>query len=240
MTPDLSLILNAHGGLDYWRSLERIDIEFSAGGFLFRSKAIPPLRHARMSLRVQTPEVTFQDYPRPGMTGRFLLGDRVEILDAGGRTVQFRERPREAFRHWRRFFHWDALDFAYFAGYAMWNYLTMPYLLTRPGVALRSAPWGEGGVMWQAEFPEALPTHCRRQFFYFTADGLLARHDYVAEVVGSWARAAHLSSEYRDFGGLRLPTRRRVHPLLGGDRPLPFPVLVAIDLHAAAPVTVSG
>ncbi|MEV2211290.1 hypothetical protein AB0H86_07400 [Streptomyces sp. NPDC050997] len=25
----------------------------------------------------------------------------------------------------------------YFAGYAMWNYLTAPYLLTRPGVVVR-------------------------------------------------------------------------------------------------------
>ena len=34
----------------------------------------------------------------------------------------------------RRNLRWDALDSTYFAGYAMWNYMTTPYLLTRQGV----------------------------------------------------------------------------------------------------------
>jgi hypothetical protein len=35
------------------------------------------------------------------------------------------------------------------------------------------------------------------------------------------------------FGGLRLPTRRRVYPAGPFTRPLPFPTLVAIDIHDA-------
>ena len=41
-------------------------------------------------------------------------------------------RPARAqFSHWRRSLYWDALDFAYFSGYAMWNYLSLPFLLRR-------------------------------------------------------------------------------------------------------------
>ena len=43
----------------------------------------------------------------------------------------------------------------------------------------------------EADFPPGLDTHSPAQVFYFDEGGLLRRHDYVAEVVGGWARAAH-------------------------------------------------
>ena len=58
----------------------------------------------------------------------------------------------------------------------------------------------------------------------------LRRHDYVAEVVGRWAHAAHFCDDHREAGGLLFPTRRRVHPIAPGGRILPGPVLVALDL----------
>jgi hypothetical protein len=70
---------------------------------------------------------------------------------------------------------------------------------------------------------------------YFDRTGLLHRHDYTAEVVGSWAGAIHLCDDYRQFGGLRMPTTRRVYPKGPFNRPLPFPTLVAIDVHDAQP-----
>ena len=62
-------------------------------------------------------------------------------------------------------------------------------------------------------------------------------HDYTAEVVGSWARAAHLSTDFRRFGGLRVSTVRRVYPRGPLGRPRPFPTLVAIDIHDVQPRT---
>jgi hypothetical protein len=48
-----------------------------------------------------------------------------------------------------------------------------------------------------------------------------------------------LRRQYRwdDLDGLRVPTRRRVLPLLLGDRPLPGPTLVAIEVHELRGVT---
>ena len=85
-------------------------------------------------------------------------------------------------------------------------------------------------------FPEDVPTHCRQQTFYFDESRFLRRLDYIAEVVGSWAHAAHFCEDYIDFGGIKAPTRRRVLPRLVGSRPLPVPLLVGIDLHALRPV----
>jgi hypothetical protein len=75
------------------------------------------------------------------------------------------------------------------------------------------------------------------QIFYFDENWLLRRLDYVAEVVGGWAHAAHLCENYQDFNGLMAPTRRRVRPILFGDHPLPGPILVALDIHNILPVS---
>jgi hypothetical protein len=64
------------------------------------------------------------------------------------------------------------------------------------------------------------------QRFWFADDGLLLRHDYVAEVVGGWARGAHFVGEYVEVDGLWVPRARWVHALLGG-WVTPIPVLRA-------------
>jgi hypothetical protein len=59
---------------------------------------------------------------------------------------------------------------------------------------------------------------------------LMRRHDYVAQPIGRWARAVHYCNDHREFAGLVFPTRRRVHPRGPGGRPLPYPILVALDI----------
>ncbi len=133
----------------------------------------------------------------------------------------------------RRNLHWDALDTAYFAGYAFWNYLTAPLLLARDDITVTEAePWQESGQQWrrlQATFAPAIDTHCRQQTFYVDNGGLIRRHDFVAEPVGSWAKAALYCDQHREFDGLTFPTRRRVLPRGPGGRVLSRPTLLALD-----------
>ena len=70
-----------------------------------------------------------------------------------------------------------------------------------------------------------------KQIFYFDRNCLLRRLDYTAEVVSRWAHAAHICENYQDFDGFKIPTTRRVLPLLIGNKPLSRPVIVAIDIH---------
>ncbi|MCW1958076.1 MAG: hypothetical protein KIH64_005930, partial [Mycobacterium sp.] len=98
-----------------------------------------------------------------------------------------------------------------------------------------STTGADGATRITAGFPPGLPTHSPTQEFHFDGSGRLVRHDYTAEVVGSWAKAAHMCSSYRQFGGLWLPTRRRVYPRGPFARTLPLPTLVAIDIHDARP-----
>ena len=235
MTSTLNRIFDAHGGLDYWRSLSSIDLEMSARGFLFRAKHVAPQRHVRLTISTRTPEVTLHDYPAAGLRAVLSGNQRVEILGDDGTVLQTRTTPRAEFTRPRRLLYWDELDFAYFCGYAMWNYTNLPFLLAEPGFTLESAPAAAGMTRLRVTFPPGLPTHSPTQEFLFDDSGRLSRHDYTAEVVGSWARAAHLCQDYRRFGGLWLPTRRRVYPAGPFNRPLPAPTLVAIDIHDAQP-----
>jgi hypothetical protein len=50
--------------------------------------------------------------------------DRIGIESLDGRIVAERDSPREAFDGHVLETPWDALDRAYFNGYAMWTYFT--------------------------------------------------------------------------------------------------------------------
>jgi len=229
--PTLTTILDAHGGLERWASISAIDIEMSARGSLFNAKRVPPQRRVHLTIDPRTAHTVLHDYPVPGQRAILAGADRVEIRDAGETVVGQRADPRAAFSPvpWRR---WDAIDFAYFSGYAMWNYLTLRFLLLHPGVRVEVAAGTAGGTRVDVHFPPAIPTHSPRQQLHFDAAGRLFRHDYTAEVVGGWARAVHLCSDYRRFGGLWFPTTRRVYPRGPFGRPLPAPTLVAVDIHS--------
>jgi hypothetical protein len=158
----------------------------------------------------------------------FFEPDRVWIEGDSGDLIEERRNPRDAFRRsLRRQFRWDDLDLLYFAGYAMWNYLTFPFLLRHDGVEVSEL----GERRLAIEFPDDFPAHSPRQTFYFDEDLMLRRHDYTARVFGPWARARHLSWDHREFGGLIFPTRRRVLP-----RGLPGPTLIWIAIEDVEPV----
>jgi len=233
----LNRILDAHGGVQYWQTLAAVQARISASGFLFRAKRVRPQRDAVITVDTNDPRVVMKDFPTPGCTTALLGIQRVETRDASGAVLRYRDNPRQAFGLGRRSLYWDELDFAYFSGYAMWCYLTLPFLLLRPGVTIDECEQAaDGSTRLSVGFPDNIPVHSPKQTLFFDPAGRLVRHDYTAEVVGGWAKAAHLCSDYRQFGGLWMPTRRRVYPRGPSGRPLPGPTLVAIDIHDARPV----
>jgi hypothetical protein len=231
----LDEVLAAHGGAERWGSVSAITARGRVGGLL--PKRFSGNKLANFTFRVQVAEqhTVLHDFPQAGRRAVFDRGD-VRIETQGGDQLDARADPRQAFfglSGIRRNVHWDPLDVAYFAGYASWNYLTSPVLLARDGVTVTEGePWRESGRQWrrlQATFPPELDTHCRRQTFHVDPDGLIRRHDFVAEPVGSWAKGALYCDRHRQFDGLVFPTRRRVLPLGPGGRVLPWPTLLALD-----------
>lgn len=223
----LDAVLAAHGGRERWDAVTAITAHGRFGGLL-RAR-FPGNGMAAVSVRVRTAEqhAVFDGFPAADRRAVFERGDvRIETRD--GERVASRAHARAAFTGvgaLRRTVRWDALDATYFAGYAWWNYLTTPLLLTRDAVVVR-----EGDARLDVRFPPSLHTHSQRQVFHLDAAGLIRRHDYVAEPVGRWAHAAHHCDEHRQFGGLVVPTRRRVVPRGPGGVALRGPVLVALDV----------
>ncbi|MDQ0899543.1 MULTISPECIES: hypothetical protein [unclassified Paenibacillus] len=121
----------------------------------------------------------------------------------------------------------------YFASYAMWFYLTHPFLYTYPGfVTEELAPWQENGETWRRlkiTFPDHIASHSREQISYFGEDGLLRRHDYTVNVMGG-ATGANYASDYREVNGSIVPTKRRVYPQQADGQKAQEPLLVTIDI----------
>jgi hypothetical protein len=237
----LDKVIEAHGGRRRWSEANEIRVHVRSGGLLPRMK-LKSRQYADYGLRVDTgtPRAILEPFPKPGLSGDF-GGEEVRILDSGAAVVATRERPREAFSGpsgIRRKAWWDDLDALYFAGYAMWNYLTTPFLLERPDLEVSEADGIEvDGERWRrldVTFPEGFHTHCREQSFYFDSAGMLRRHDYSPDVVATFANAAHLCERHREFDGLVFPTRRRVVPKGPRGRPLGGPTMVWLELDSIA------
>ena len=233
----LDEVIAAHGGAERWAAVRTIRGRVQSGGLLVRTR-MPGnrFRDSRIEAMAHEPVGSATPFPRDGRRGVFDRGV-VRIETADGEVLDSRDHPRECFFGWpglRRSFRWDALDAMYFAGYAWWNYLTAPFLLARDDVSVEEIePWREGAETWrrlEAHFPGTFDTHSEHQVFFYDADLRLRRHDYTAEVVGGWARAAHMCADHVEAGGLLFPTRRWVRPVGPGNRPLPLPTLVSLQL----------
>lgn len=228
----LQEVLTAHGGADRWNSVSTITATGHIEGLLPKRFSGNKLADFSFKIRTAEQQTAIHGFPGPGKRAVFDRGD-VRIESEDGTPLETRAGARAAFfglGGFRRNFHWDSLDVAYFAGYASWNYLTSPWLLARDGVELREGEaWRERGETWrrlESTFPTGFHTHCRHQTFYVDADGLIRRHDFLAEPVGRMATAALYCDQHREIDGLLFPTHRRVLPRGPGRRVLPHPILL--------------
>lgn len=218
--------IEVHGGQRLWQATKSIRLPFQSGtGALLTVKGFGRTFPAPRECEVLPRECTtiFHGYPDDLHRGRFANGSVVIEREDGGSAVAESTHHRRTFAGLAKYRRWTALDAMYFFGYALWHYHMLPFTLGDAHLvrvmARRGAPEGIDVV-----FPADVHTHCRRQQFYFAEDGRIIRHDYVAEVIGSWARGSHFWEDYQSVGGLLVARRRRVVARLGRHA-LPLPVL---------------
>jgi hypothetical protein len=220
--------LDVHGGVDAWSQVERIEARLSSWGLAFSSHMRPrDLLGLGVSMSPHDRRVEFRGYGGPDRIGVW-SARRVELRGEDGRLIVGRDDPRKNFSRVSRTAYWDRLDLLYFAGYAVWNYLSFPFVLIESGVVVEENGEADGGKVLTATFPPGFPTHSRQQRFRLDDDGLLLRHDYAAHVISRWATAANICLESATSGPFRFYTRRKVTPRIGA-HVLPGPVLVNIE-----------
>jgi hypothetical protein len=233
MSDLLNLAIDAHGGWDRWQRLSNVTARATIGGALWALKGHPGASDVRITAALHEQHVEYSPFKAPD-THSVYEPERTAIETDDGRVVDSRVNPRDSFAGHKLATPWDDLQVVYFRGYAMWTYLTTPFLFRLSGFETRELePWSEDGEEWRrlkVTFPPNVHSHSTEQVFYFDAKGLLRRHDYSVDIVGGTA-SAHYVTEHKTFGGIVFPTKRRVYTYGADNRPLLDRVLVSIDFH---------
>ena len=229
----LAKVIDAHGGMERWKKCERVDATIVSGGGFFPLKGVPQDSNPRrMTVWLHEERSSVSPYGAPDQRTMF-TPDRIVIEKLDGTLVAERYTPRDSFAGHQMNTPWDPLHRAYFNGYALWTYLTAPFLLAMDGIRVEETkPWQEGPETWRvlrAYFPGSIETHNLIQDFFFGEDLLLRRHDYSVNIAGGFA-AAQLTSNYVEANGIRLPSKRRAYTR-GPDRsPILEMLMVSIDI----------
>jgi hypothetical protein len=225
--------IDAHGGLDRWQQFEYVSARLRVGGVLWALKHQQGLiDDVRVRVALRREWASHSPFGGSHLRTSF-EPHRVAIEATDGTVVDERLDPRSSFAGHALDTPWDRLQLAYFAGYAMWTYLTTPFLFVLDGVSTEELPpSNEGGETFRrlkVTFPSEIATHGSVQVFHIGANGLVHRHDYDVDVLAC-SPAAHYVHDYQDASGILVPTSRRVLPRLPDGSALPGPLLVTIDL----------
>jgi hypothetical protein len=229
----LGAVLDAHGGHDKWRQFSRVQATIVTAGELWAIKRQPqdPLPR-RMTVALDHEWASLTPFGADDQKTAF-TPDRVAIEKLDGRVVSERRKPRESFDGHEFATPWDPLQRAYFNGYALWTYLTTPFLLTLEGVSVREiAPVEDDGQTWvglQAQFPPEIASHSSVQEFYFGNDYLLRRHDYRVEVAGGFPAVQYVYGLV-EADGIKLPSKRRAYRADAQGNAIRDQLMVSIDL----------
>ena len=140
--------------------------------------------------------------------------DKVWNERPDGKVLQGQDNPRETLYvdHTLQT-PWEDLQILYFSGYALWNYFMAPFYFTWPGFETRELePHVENDQTWrvlEVTYPDAFPTHCKTQRYYYDSNFQLRRLDYSVDVIPG-SGAAHYAFDEEAVDGLMIPKLRRV------------------------------
>src|SRR5262245_38833569 len=117
--------IEAYGGAERWRRARRAEARLTMSGWLFhlKSRHLPP--GARITVELARPFARLEPIDRRGRIG-VLDGLDVRLEDGTGAVLDRRAEARRLFPYGgHRALYWDALDLAYFLGYAFWGYFAL-------------------------------------------------------------------------------------------------------------------
>jgi hypothetical protein len=233
MTDLLETVIEAHGGLERWNSLNSVSARLLQGGALWALKGqAGVLDDVVVTASLHEERASHHPFGAADRHSSF-TPERVAIERDDGTVIEELDQPRASFADHAFETPWSSLQLAYFVGTAMWTYLTQPFTFSLPGFETSELePWNEAGQRWRrlrVVWPSYLATHSTEQTLYVDNEGLLARHDYEVEISGGTS-AAHYLTDYDEVAGIRLPTKHRIFPRSPDGESLPEPLVVSIDL----------
>lgn len=233
MLDTLRRVIEAHGGLENWNKHKALSVDLVVGGMLWGLKGqAGKLERTNVTVGLGEEWASHQPFEPDNRRTRF-SPDRVAIEDAQGKVLEELAAPRASFAGHALETPWTEPQVAYFAGYAMWTYLNLPFLALHEGVEVEELPiWRENSEAWRPlrlTFPDTIATHSKVQTIYAGEDGLLRRHDYAVEIAAD-SPAAHYLGKYVTVDGIKFPTERRVYAAGPDGKPIRDIMTVSVDL----------
>ncbi|GAC1046343.1 hypothetical protein [Rhizobium sp. No.120] len=226
-------IIDAHGGLDRWRTFSTLSAHLKQGGALWELKGHGgKLDETNVTVGLGQEWASHTPFGPEGKISRF-EPQNVTLKNASDKLLEELADPRSSFAGHSLETPWSEPQLAYFAGLAMWTYFNIPFLLAEPGVAAEDVgDWRENGETWRrlrVAFPRTIATHSTIQTLYVDETGLLKRHDYDVEIAGN-TPGAHYIGGYIEVQGIKFPTERRIFPRQPDGSSLAEPLVVSIDI----------
>lgn len=226
-------IIDAHGGLDRWKTYSTLTAHLKQGGVLWPLKGHGgKLDETNVTVGLGREWASHAPFGPDGKVTSFEPG-RVAIKSSAGDVLEELLDPRASFEGHTLETPWTELQLAYFAGIAMLTYFNVPFILASPGVVTRRLDdWSEKGHLWrrlEVTFPPEIATHSTVQTLYVDEAGLLKRHDYDVEIAGN-TPGAHYVDDYTEVQELKFPTSRRIYPRQADGTAASEPLVVSIDI----------
>ena len=169
MSDLLADVIEAHGGLDRWRSVSLGQATIVTGGGLWGLKGlIQDTNPRRMTVSLHEERASLKPFGDFDWHTEF-TPERIAIVRGDGSVANERLHPRSSFAGHGLDTPWDPLHRAYFNGYAMWTYLTTPFLFTMEGVQAQEVePSAEENRPARSAwcFRDSIATHSPVQDFY--------------------------------------------------------------------------
>jgi len=228
----LHLAVDAHGGLERWNKVKSIKVAASITGAIWYVKGKGDfLKSVVLTADTRNERLTV-DFP--GQNKRAIFEpSRIVIETSNATPIEARDDPEKSFEGQQRETPWDDIQVVYFVGEALWTYLNTPFLYTQAGFTTEEIPSiqveDETWRRLKVTFPDSVKSHTKEQISCFGPDGLLRRHDYTVDILGG-ATGLNYASDYRNIGGIIIPTKRRVYAYEGDYQLVKEPLLVAIDM----------
>jgi hypothetical protein len=140
MLNTLRHVIEAHGGLENWNKHKALSVDLVVGGILWGLKGqAGKLERTNVTVGLGEEWASHHPFGSDHRRTRF-TSDRVAIEDAQGKVLDELIAPRASFAGHALETPWTEPQLAYFAGYAMWTYLNLPFLALHDGVEVEELP----------------------------------------------------------------------------------------------------
>ncbi len=245
-------MIHAHGGADRWRAISRFSAHVSVSGEILPSPdGRPPLDVPHVEVGgyqlVTAPKgrPTLRELVMEGETHRpfaKLFGStdmtrygvyspaRAEFRDMSGALISAQDAPVAALTQRGEDAPLKALDRMFLISALIWEAVVGPFVLTLGGEAREEPSTDDRRSyrrMWM-ELPETLDPIITERCLSIDKEGLIHRIDH-AFLPYHQGRIVDTLSTYESFGGIKIPTLRRMQALRA-DRSLALTPLVDIEI----------